>query len=209
MTTLSNKAYEQIKERIIDLDPGSFLSVRKCASELNLSYTPTREALLRLNKEGMLDLIPNVGFFVQRVDMQMIHNIYQCRECVEQYALPIAVRKLNQEDIIYLKECIKDQKIAVENSDFKKFTEVDELLHCCLIDKLNNKPLTEFYQSIRGQYRIGSKNMVESYSKKPIEEHEEFMELIENEKYDEAVTSLLEHSRQAMDRMREGYVTIG
>ena len=85
MATLSEQAYEKIREMVLKAEPGTFLSVRKCAADLGFSYTPTREALRRLNAEGMLELVPKVGFFTARMDLRDITDIYQSRECIEQY----------------------------------------------------------------------------------------------------------------------------
>ena len=59
---LSSMAYQAIKERIAAMPSGSYLSARQCALELGISYTPVREAFLRLQKEGVLRQVPMWAF---------------------------------------------------------------------------------------------------------------------------------------------------
>ncbi len=209
MASLSEKAYEQLKELVIKAEPGTFFSVRKCAEDLELSYTPTREALLQLHSEGMLRLVPKVGFFTVRMDMRDITDIYQSRDCVERYVIPLVITHLTVQNKQFLWHKIKQQEEALEKLDFTSYSKVDSEFHCYLIGLLNNQRLLEFYQNIRSQYRAASNGVVVEHSKIPIEEHKEFMELIEKEKYDEAAEVMYQHTKNAIKRMQEGFVRIG
>lgn len=209
MSSLSDKAYETLKEVVIEAEEGTFFSVRKSAGELGLSYTPVREALLKLHSEGLLDLVPNVGFFVARMDMRTIVNIYQSRECVEKYVLPMVVDKITGKDLEVLHGLIQKQKDAMKESNISLYTEMDAEFHCYIIDLLHNKQLSEFYKSVRGQYRVGSKKIIQSHSGTPIHEHEEFLNLVKQKKFQEALDCYYEHGAAAVERMKEGYVRIG
>lgn len=209
MTTLKKQAYKALKQQVMDAEPGTILSVRKSAGELGLSYTPVREALVELQSEGVLEVIPNVGFSVVKIDMRAIQNIYQSRECVEQYVLPKIIDKIGTDDIMILRAYIIRQKKAMEQGDISRYTEVDAQFHIYLIDLLQNRQLSDFYQSIRNQYRMGSKKIVKKHSSIPIEEHERFLDLVEAQKYQEALSCMQEHLDAAIERMKEGYVQIG
>lgn len=209
MASLSEIAYKKLKDMVIEAPPGTFFSVRKCAGELDLSYTPTREALLRLHSEGLLNLVPKVGFFTTQMDLRDIADIHQSRECIEKYVLPMVLPHLRQEDREILYRIIEEQEQALERGDTAASSEKDVEFHCYLIDLLNNKRISEFYRSIRSQYRAGASNLVKEHSRVPIEEHRRFMELVEAGRYEEAVRAMEEHGRNAIQRMREGFVRIG
>ena len=134
MATRSEQAYERLKDVILEAEPDTFFSVRKCAEELNFSYTPTREALLRLHSEGMLRLVPKVGFFTVRMDLRDITDIYQSRECVEQYVLPVVIPHLTDKDKKILRQKIDEQEEALNRGDFAKYSEVDSEFHCYMIE---------------------------------------------------------------------------
>lgn len=209
MASLSEQAYEKLRQLVLEAEPGTFFSVRKCANELNFSYTPTREALLRLHSEGMLKLVPQVGFFTVQMDLRDITDIYQSRECVEQYVLPLVIPHLSERDKEYLYGKIAEQEKALEKGDFTTYTEVDSDFHCYLINLLNNKRLTEFYENIRSQYRAASNTVAADHSRIPIEEHKEFMKFVEDGKYQEAVEVIRNHTKDAIKRMQNGFVRIG
>ncbi|SHJ79404.1 GntR family transcriptional regulator [Hespellia stercorisuis] len=209
MTTLKKQAYRALKQQVMEAEPSTIFSVRKSAGELGLSYTPVREALVELQSEGVLEVIPNVGFSVVKIDMRAIQNIYQSRECVEQYVLPKIIDKIDTDDIMILRAYIIRQKKAMEQGDISRYTEVDAQFHIYLIDLLQNRQLSDFYQSIRNQYRMGSKKIVKKHSSIPIEEHERFLDLVEEQKYQEALSCMQEHLDAAIERMKEGYVQIG
>lgn len=209
MPALKELAYEKLKEQVIEAEPGTIFSVRKSARELEFSYTPVREALIKLQTEGLLEVIPNVGFSVVRMDMKSIQNIYQSRECVERYVLPLIIDKISEDDIMILKAFIAKQRKAMEDKDFSKYTEVDAEFHVYLIDLLQNKQLSDFYKSVRSHYRVGSIKMIKEHSILPIQEHERFIELVEEKKYEEALQCMYDHTTVAVERMKEGYVQIG
>ncbi len=209
MASRSEQAYERLKELVLEAEPDTFFSVRKCAEELNFSYTPTREALLRLHSEGVLRLVPKVGFFTARMDLRSITDIYQSRECVEQYVLPMVLPHLTDKDKELLRKKIAEQEEALNTGDFARYSEVDSEFHCYLIGLMNNKRIYEFYESIRNQYRAASNSVVTEHSRIPIEEHKQFMALVDEGKYEEAIEVMHKHTRDAIQRMRDGYVYIG
>lgn len=209
MASLSEQAYERLKEMVLNAEPDTFFSVRKCAEDLNFSYTPTREALLRLHSEGMLRLVPKVGFFTVRMDLRDIADIYQSRECVEQYVLPLVIPHLTEADKEVLRQKVAEQEQAFEDRDFGKYSEADSDFHCYLISLLNNKRLTDFYETIRSQYRAASNSVVEEHSRVPIEEHKQFLQLVDEERYEEAVEVIRHHTSDAIKRMQDGFVRIG
>lgn len=208
MASLTDKIYDTLKERLIEAEPGTFLSVRKCAAELEMSYTPVREALLRLHSEGLLDLIPNVGFFVVSLDIDSIISIYQSRECVEQYVLPQIVKTLTETDIAYLRGVLITQEEALQNRKLAKYARCDIDFHVHLVDKLSNHYLSNFYKSVREQYLFCSRNIAQEQSGLAIREHNEFLDLVENKEYEKAVQSMTMHTRNALERIKTGYIRV-
>lgn len=208
MSRLSEKAYKSVKSSVMEKPSGTFYSVRKSATELGMSYTPVREALLQLHAEGLLERVPNVGFFTVKMDMRMITNIYQSRECVEQYVLPKIIRELTSDDIAFLKQMIESQRQSLLKGDISAYMKDDQEFHCYLIDKLDNTQISDFYRGVRTQYRIGSQEIAQEHSMVSVEEHEEFLEMLEKKEYEGALKNYAKHAILTVERMREGFVTI-
>lgn len=208
MATLTDKVYTILKEKLFTAEAGVFYSVRKCADELGMSYTPVREALLRLHKEGFLELVPNVGFFVTSLDIDDIISIYQSRECIEHYAFSMVISTLTAKDVMWLREILVEQKRALKKRKLPEFTKLDIDFHIYLIDKLGNRYLSEFYNNIREQHLFCSKSITQSDGESVIQEHSEFLELISRGQYEEAIRQMEQHSGNALERMKDGYIRV-
>ena len=205
MAGLSEKTYQTLKEKLRNSEPGVFYSVRKCASELNISYTPVREALLRLTSEGFLELVPNVGFFVKNLDMRAIVNIFQSRDCVEKYVMPLVVPTLTTEDIAGLRRTVTEQQQALDASDFSEYARLDMEFHCYIIDKLGNHDLYNFYKSIREKYMFCSNNIVNTRDNYAVLDHMKFLDAVECGEFTDAAVIILEHTQSAFERIKAGY----
>ncbi len=85
-------AYEQIKDRIIDLrmSPGSSFSESGLASELGIGKTPVREALVRLELEGLVEVIPRSGYRVAPVTLKDARDLLDLRALLEAEAARLA-----------------------------------------------------------------------------------------------------------------------
>lgn len=209
MQRLSEQIYESLKQEIFKADEGAFFSVRKCAAQLGMSYTPVREALLRLHNEGLLERVPNVGFFVRPMDMKTASDIYQSRECVEHYVIARVLPLLEAVDIAHLQHCIDTQAAALESGDIPAFTSADAQFHLYLIDKLGNRKLSDFYQVIRNHFKITSNRLQKQDNLVPIQEHQAFLDAAKSGKLEEAELLYHRHTKNALIRMGAGLVQIG
>src|SRR6478609_46880 len=87
--TLRDEAFRQIKERIVqgEWGGGTFLSERRLSETLQMSKTPIRSALDRLEMMGLVKLMPNQGFVVQEISLRKIMDIYELRLSLETFAV--------------------------------------------------------------------------------------------------------------------------
>jgi|YelNatPaOPRAMG01_1025707.scaffolds.fasta_scaffold09894_8 DNA-binding GntR family transcriptional regulator len=88
-STLSDAAYNYLKQSILefDLQPGEQIPVAKIAQTLGISGTPVREALHRLIKEGLVEQKPYVGYFVRRLSIADVAELFELRKLLECFAL--------------------------------------------------------------------------------------------------------------------------
>ena len=77
--------YQQLRERIVSVElvPGTAMSESRIAEGFGVSRTPVREAFKRLAEDGFLDVIPQVGTFVARIDLQAVRDNHFIRETLE------------------------------------------------------------------------------------------------------------------------------
>ena len=85
---LQDEAYDYLKEKILagELVEGELYSESQLTQTLNMSRTPVRDALLRLNMEGLLEIYPSRGFMIRNVGMAEIKETLEIRCALEGYA---------------------------------------------------------------------------------------------------------------------------
>jgi len=206
--TLSDKAYHIIKQKLITSDNGVFLSARQYANELKMSYTPVREAFLRLNKEGLLELVPNVGFFMTRLDTKDIMEIFQVRECLELFVLRKIFNNITDEHIKALEKCVEEQRNKLASNSIYEYMDADERFHMLFIEIYNNQHIMKFYQNVREKYLVCSKDIAMQHSYNAIEEHLQLIKSIEDKDLEGAVTILALHIENTKQRVKDGYIRI-
>ena len=86
---LKNKAYETIKERLLDCtyEPGTLLNEARLAEDLGFSRTPVREAISRLESDGFVKIMPKKGIYVSDILLSDVLQIFQTRIEIEPVAL--------------------------------------------------------------------------------------------------------------------------
>ncbi len=93
--SLSEQAYQQIRQRIIQLDlaPGDVLREHELQERLDIGRTPIREALQRLAREHFVQVIPRRGMFVTSIDVAELSTLLETRFVLEPYAARLAAAR--------------------------------------------------------------------------------------------------------------------
>ena len=123
------EAYQYIRGQIIHLDfpPGTALSENELGATLGVSRTPVREALLLLAEESLVEIVPQVGTFVSRVDPKQVSEAQFLREAVELSSLRSIEFPLDPGRVADLQENLAAQ--AKVTHDFRTFFDLDEAFH--------------------------------------------------------------------------------
>ena len=137
-------AYEQIRRRILDnvWPPGHRALEQEVALELGMSRTPVREALLQLQNEGLVEVIPRHGVRVLPVsptDMREIYEILTALECMA--AELLARRKPGDEELQPLIAATDAMDAALKVDDLDAWAQADERFHAQLLELAGNRQL--------------------------------------------------------------------
>jgi DNA-binding GntR family transcriptional regulator len=144
--SLADGAYAAIKAEIITnrLPPGAQRLEEELAAELGMSRTPVREALIRLEREGFLELVPRRGARIKTLTKRDVREITEVLNCLEtQAAERLASRKLAAADMARLERAIADMDAALEVEDSDAWAEADYRFHRLLIELCGNRHLQE------------------------------------------------------------------
>ena len=142
--SLADAAYEQIRRRILDnvWPPGHRALEQEVALALGMSRTPVREALVRLQSEGLVEVIPRHGMHVLPVspaDMREIYEILTALECTA--AELLAQRKPTAEELEPLMAATQAMEEALAAEDLEAWARADERFHQQLVQLAGNRQL--------------------------------------------------------------------
>ena len=121
---LKEKVYSAVKSRILNfqLKPGEKFFETEISADLGVSRTPVREALNRLEHEGLVRSLPNRGYSVADVTESEIEELYEIREALEVLAIRAAVVNASEKDWLNLEKNLKRQ-VSRHAHDSKKSQE--------------------------------------------------------------------------------------
>ena len=144
--SLVEVAYQAIRRRILDnvYSPGLQALEQSLATELGISRTPVREALIRLEKEGLVVVIPRHGMRVLPVSPTDMKEIYEILTALEGMAAELLAKRNPPEDeLAPLERASRDMARALRADDLDAWAEADERFHRQLIELAGNRLLAQ------------------------------------------------------------------
>lgn len=143
-------AYDELKKRIIshELAPGAQILEEELALMLGMSRTPVREAAVRLEQEGFVELVPRRGVRVTALSKRAVREINEVLECLEiQAAERLAARHVSAEELRRLDLAVTEMDAALESEDIQAWADADYKFHKLLIELCGNAHLTAVAQN--------------------------------------------------------------
>nr|WP_285890312.1 GntR family transcriptional regulator [Halalkalibacter oceani] len=185
--------YESLKTAIINGEyaPGEKLIEARIAERYNASRTPIREAIRKLEREGLVEFTSGQGCVVTELTKEEIISIYECRSVLEGLAARKAAKMITTEQLELLEEnLILCQQFLEQNKPAKVISKNTEF-HDTIIVASHNEPLISMMDQLRSQilrYRIFHSNV--GFRPNFLDEHTAIFEAVKsrNEDLAEAVT---------------------
>ncbi len=180
--SLSVEVANIIKERILkgEYHIGEKLIENQIAEELRVSRTPIREALRQLEKEGLVESVPNRGAFVLGLTKQDIEDIYAVRAAVEVLAADWAVRRITEEELAGLREIFELMEFYSEKQNSEKVLELNKEFHQIIYHASGSRFLSQLLKSYQEYVEETRKATVYCSKNLPVilEEHRNIFEAI-------------------------------
>ena len=157
--SLSNLVYRDLKEKILKnkLLPGDKLIEMEIASNLGVSRTPVREALKKLEEDGLVTSFPRKSFIVSKISVKEAKNLYIVRKSLEPLAVELLAQKGLGENTKYFQDINEELRLAIENKDEELAQNLIIEWNMALVSCLNNEILVEVMTMINKRlYRFGN-----------------------------------------------------
>jgi len=204
---LKTVAHSIIREKLIncELVPGAMINEAQLCSELNISRTPVREALSRLESEGFIKIISKKGIYVTDVTLNDVMQIFQARMEVEPVALRIAGPRLPRIELEEFRS-----KFADKEPDIKNAFRLDTAMHLFIVEHCGNRFIIDMMHKVFAENTrviISSKqNEVNIHDAR--KEHLEILELLINQEYEKAASSMQNHIKNCRQAALEHFYSI-
>lgn len=132
---LNQIVYNGLRDAIISgiIPVGERINEKKYSMELNVSRTPIREALYRMQSEGIIEHIPNYGFVIRKVSVEDAEEIYKLRVALDTLASINAMQLMTENDFKEMKLLLDKTEESEENADIANvinlFYEFNEMIY--------------------------------------------------------------------------------
>lgn len=195
--SVKDRVYDELKQRIItlELSPGEPLKEQELATHFEVSRTPVREALGILDHEGLVEIIPQKGAFVAKLDFMIIREIYQLREVLEGLAARIAAPRID------IRKLDKIEKILDSSEDAAQIERKGRELHEFIIKAAGNRRLAEILRILQSQVmRIHYLTVrIPGRTEKSLQEHREIIAALRKRKGNLAERTVKRHIMSSME----------
>jgi DNA-binding GntR family transcriptional regulator len=179
---MKNRAYSDLKRLILDetFAAGSLLSERQLAARLQMSKTPIKSALERLEAEGFIGVAPQHGIRVHDLNVEEIADLFEVRELLEPYvARRIAQKTLTPEQITFVETNLAASEKAAEARDSIATTWTDAEFHLLWCQFLGNKEIVQTMQRLRDRIHRAIGRITQRNPERMPESHREHVAIAE------------------------------
>ena len=206
---LSELVFQKIKNDIFDfqLKPGARFTESEIAELYEVSRTPVRQALYRLQQDGYVRVHFRSGWEVKPLNFKAYEELYDLRILLECYAIeqlcnmPTEQLKLALQDLVNL-WCIQPDQYL---HDLKTVSMQDEAFHCQLVEAIGNHEMAKVHRDVSEKIRIIRRlDFSKDYRiDATYAEHQKILEQILSKKTDLALKSIRAHIIQSRDAVKK------
>jgi DNA-binding GntR family transcriptional regulator len=190
LKSLKDQVYEYLRSQLGNgkLLPGSSINMDETSQRLGVSRTPLRDALLQLEMEGFVSILPRRGVIVNHLTLQDIKNYYEIIGALESAAIIASFDRIKQTHIQKMHDLNDGMKQAIGRDDFNLYYQKNLQFHDVFLNLCENKNLVKIVNTLKKRlYDFPrQQGFVKQWEETSIGEHRELVELIEDGKKEQA-----------------------
>ena len=187
---LRDVVFNTLRKAILrgELKPGERLMEIQLANKLGVSRTPIREAIRKLELEGLVLMIPRKGAEVAQITEKNMQDVLEVRKALEELSVQLACERITPEQVEEMKMAAEDFRKVLKSCDETKIAEADVKFHDIIFAATNNQRLITLLNNLREQmyrFRVEYLKQKECYPQL-LEEHDKLIALISGGEVEEA-----------------------
>ncbi|MBQ7360268.1 MAG: GntR family transcriptional regulator [Lachnospiraceae bacterium] len=179
---LRDVVFNTLRQAILtgELKPGERLMEIHLANRLGVSRTPIREAIRKLELEGLVTMIPRRGAEVAEITEKSLQDVLEVRRALDALSVELACDRITEEDLEQLEKACKTFEETIEGKDLKKIAQADVALHDIIVKATGNTRLVQMVNNLSEQmYRYRFEYIKdESNHQRLVEEHRVIFECL-------------------------------
>ena len=179
---LRDVVFNTLRQAILtgEMKPGERLMEIHLANKLGVSRTPIREAIRKLELEGLVIMIPRRGAEVAQITWKNLKDVLEVRKALDVLAIELACERMTQEELQKLCKACEAFKDATKNGDLRKIAESDVALHDIIVYSTRNNRLIQLVNNLSEQmYRYRFEYIKDvSQHERLVKEHNDIYESI-------------------------------
>lgn len=183
------------------LRPGARLPEVQIAREMGTSRAPLREALIQLEREGLVVRRPNRGTFVADLTEELVREVASLRGVLEGYAASLAVKRLTPEDFARLERILKEMHAVARRGDFPRMVEWDYQFHEYIMRASGHRLLHETWMGMDRKIRVylSATNLMYADMKAVVDGHRPILQALRRRDPQRASRVMGEHMGEVLD----------
>ncbi len=201
----SEFVYGVLREKIVTLElaPNSAAGEQMLADLLGVSRTPVREAIGRLESEGLVETYPRKGVIVAPIRPEAVRTAQFVRETLEVAIVREAASLGAQSDLFSVRQAIEEQQWAADQGDINRFYRADEAMHLRICRIADREQVCRLIDDAKAHMdRLRRLDLMKPETlRELIEDHRQIVDAIARGDGDEAEASLRVHVRRALGRL--------
>ena len=194
---LRDVVFQTLRQAILkgELQPGERLMEIKLAERLGVSRTPIREAIRKLELEGLVVMIPRKGAAVANITDKDTKDVLEVRRTLEMFAVEVACDRITPEQLVQLKEAAKAFEASNGSMDLIRIAETDMHFHEIIYEATHNERLVQMLNNLReNMYRYRIEYLKDpNYYNSLVAEHQEILDAVENGDKERARVCMRDH----------------
>ncbi len=150
---LRDVVFNTLRQAILtgELKPGERLMEIHLANKLGVSRTPIREAIRKLELEGLVTMIPRRGAEVAQITEKSMNDVLEVRRAMDALCVELACDRITEEELEQLRDACRNFELAVKNGDVKKIAQADVALHDIIVRATGNARLIQLVNNLSEQ----------------------------------------------------------
>lgn len=193
LKSLREQVYEYIRDEMYvgNILPNTVLNLSQISDHLGVSKTPLRDALIRLETEGFVTILPRRGVMVNVLSLEDVHNFYQIIGALEGEVLKTVFPRLTERHIVQLRELNGEMKQAIGAGNFDAYYRLNIQFHDVFLNLSPNRSIRPLLMPLKQRlYDFQRRPYVKDWEFRNTDEHSQLIDAIEQGDIAEAVRLL-------------------